>query len=317
MQVEEKQDKVKQLRESLRNGRNSAEISPAGGNPEGHDGSDDSSFRAAFQDAGGEDSGSVGSSEQALGNHQQPGGHRRSLEAIPGRKRQANRRSSQSDSSPSSNPASSEPAESIEIKKAVGRIVTDGPVKERNFAPETETAQTVGQGAEQPKRRGGWPKGKPRKGQIPGQETFSKEASSFEEKGKIKLPLIRKGNVLSASEARELAEPLIASLEDDFHALDSYLWSRQKGVGIDTNNQPVWTDLDTEEITRLTGIMLKWGQHNETAATVVRTVVDASDYVAVGSVFIPRIKRTVDIMRETHKPRPKRGQVQNEGTHKQ
>lgn len=315
MPVEEKQAKVKELRESLRNGRNSTEISPAGGNPEGHDGSHDSTFRAAFQDAGGENSGTVGSSQQAIGNHQQSGSNGRSPETIPGRVRQANRRLGKSDSSPVSNPASSEPTESIEAKKRVGRMVADGPGNAAHFEREETTTQIPGQTEEQPKRRGGWPKGKPRKGKEGTTEEGFKGLSE-EKTNKIKVPLIRKGNVLTATEARELSEPLIASLEDDFQALDSYLWSRQKSAGVDTNNQPVWSDLDTEEVTRLTGIMLKWGQHNETAATVVRTVVDASDYVAVGSIFIPRITRTFEIMRTTHKPRPKRGQAPNEGAHK-
>ena len=120
-----------------------------------------------------------------------------------------------------------------------------------------------------------------------------------------------KGKTLSAKEAQDLAEPFLSALENDFHTMDVYLWSRQKLAGKDTDDQPVWSDLDEEECQALTSILLKWGQKNAAAATIVRSVVDMSDYVVVGSIFLPRINQTVKIMRETHVPRQRRGQHEN------
>jgi hypothetical protein len=132
----------------------------------------------------------------------------------------------------------------------------------------------------------------------------------------VKLPTLPNinlgGRLLSKSEVAEMQETFTAALESDFQALDQYLWHRQMVVGIDTQEQPIWSDLDSEEVEKLTKIMLKWGQRNATAATVVRGVVDSSDYVAVASVFIPRVKSTVDIMRKTRRPRARRGRMQDE-----
>lgn len=126
------------------------------------------------------------------------------------------------------------------------------------------------------------------------------------------IPKMPKGKTLTAKEAQDLAEPFLSALENDFHTLDTYLWSRQKLAGKDTDEQPVWSDLDEEECQALTAILLKWGQKNAGVATVVRSVVDMSDYVVVGTIFVPRIKRTVEIMRETRIPRQRRGQNANQ-----
>ncbi len=304
MEVEERTSKIKELRDELRNGR----ISSTSENSDGHNSDDDSSFRTAFEDTAGERTGISGDGYQPENNHSQPRSHRRSVEAKPGRFRPSNRRSSQSDSSSAGDSTSTK----SESEHAIGRIVADGPIATRNFAAETTSTQTSGQAEEPVKRRGGWPKGKPRKGTTSEEKP---EAGHSEEKRKVTAPFLRKGNVLSTTEARDLAEPLISSLENDFQAIDTYLWGRLKNTGTDTHDQPIWSDLDQEEIEKLTSLMLKWGQHNDTAATIVRSVIDLSDYVAVGTIFVPRIKRTVDIMRETRKPRAKRGQ-NNEGAHK-
>ncbi len=137
------------------------------------------------------------------------------------------------------------------------------------------------------------------------------QAKGSEKEG-FKLPHFPKGNVLGEKEAREIGDSLTSALESDFQALDTWLWGRQMAVGLDTNQQPVWSDLDTEQVEKLTRVLLRWGQSNATTATVVRGIVDSSDYIAVGTIFAPRIKQTVEIYRQTRKPRAKRGQVPHE-----
>jgi hypothetical protein len=304
MQEEEKQEKVTALRGALRDGRNSTAVSDASASADTDGRDDDTTFRTAFQDAGREGTGPTRNSNEIAGNDRQFGSNRRSTQAKSKRSGRTNRRSGESDSSTTSPAATTDSTD----ERTIGRLVTDEVIKER-LNPDKPQGSFSTQAPTQPAGKGGWPKGKPRKpkdGQAAAGGQQGQQETGF------KIPLIRKGNVLSPKEVAELTEPFSHALESDFQALDTYLWSRQKSVGQDTHEQPVWTDVDTEELEALTRIMLRWGQHNETAATVVRGVIDASDYVEVGTVFVPRLKRTVDIMRETRKPRAKRGQVQNE-----
>lgn len=309
MVTDERQQKIKALRDGLRDGRTTA-ASTASADIDADSRDDDTAFRTAFKDTTGELASVGRDSLQHETNHRESAGNRRSTQAKSRRLRQADRRLGESDGGTASDTAADNTDNSI------GRVIADGPIKERKLNPDKPqgsfSTEAPNQTEEATKKGiGGWPKGKPRKprdgvaagGQQQQAPTIPQEKKSF-------IPTIRKGNVLSAKEVAELSEPFISALESDFNALDMYLWSRQKVVGQDTHEQPVWSDLDTEELQALTRVMMKWGQHNETAATVVRGVIDASDYVAVGTVFVPRIKRTVEIMRETRKPRAKRGQVQ-------
>jgi hypothetical protein len=298
----EKQEKIKALRGTLRDGRNSTAVSDAGASADADNGNNDTAFRSAFSDAGREGTGPARDSNETTADNRQPGSNGRSPKTSPKRSGRNNGRPGK-DSSGDVSPAAA--ADSTD-ERVIGRLVTDEIIKER-LNPDKPQGSFSTQAPTQPTGKGGWPKGKPRKPKDGQAATGGQQENGF------KIPsIIRKGNTLSAKEVAELNEPFINAMESNFNALDTYLWSRQKAVGIDTHEQPIWTDIDAEELEALTRIMLRWGQHNETAATVVRGVIDASDYVAVGTVFVPRIKRTVEIMRETRKPRAKRGQVQNE-----
>lgn len=119
-----------------------------------------------------------------------------------------------------------------------------------------------------------------------------------------------KSKTLSKTEVEELYEPFIEALESDFEAIDKWLWMRQKAVGIDTGETPIWSDFDEQEAAALTRIMFRWGQKNEIVAMGVRGIVDSGDYIKVGTMMAPRFKRTVEIYRETKKPREsRRGRV--------
>jgi hypothetical protein len=121
-----------------------------------------------------------------------------------------------------------------------------------------------------------------------------------------KKPLLPQGRKLSATEANALTSPFAESMEDYFKYMDQYLWNRQEKAGKPTGEQPVWTNLDEEEIQALTRVMMRFGQHNEAAAAMVRGAIEMRDYVDVGMIFVPRVQKTVDIIRETRVPKPPR-----------
>lgn len=65
-----------------------------------------------------------------------------------------------------------------------------------------------------------------------------------------------------------------------------------------------------KEISTLVKVMLKGGQHSPGMATVVRGLIDSHDYIAVATILVPRIRSSVKIMRDTHRPPQKRGRAQ-------
>lgn len=134
------------------------------------------------------------------------------------------------------------------------------------------------------------------------EETHSKPVAPPE-----KVPFFGKGNTLNKAEIEEYSESLPSALEDIFQATDDWLWKRQIAAGKDSDEQPVWTNLDDKEMSRLTKVFLKWGQKSGMGAGAVRGIVESSDYIAVGSMLAPRFMQTVDIYRETRRPRQRRG----------
>lgn len=104
---------------------------------------------------------------------------------------------------------------------------------------------------------------------------------------------------LSKKELEEKKDILKSSLESDFQYLDEYLWSREDKAGISTDHMPIWTDMDDEELERVCTVLTRWSQKNKAVAVTVNAINDSADYVAVGMAFGPRIKRTVDKLKET------------------
>lgn len=119
---------------------------------------------------------------------------------------------------------------------------------------------------------------------------------------KVKQPIPQ----LSKKEQEEKKETLKASLESDFQYLDEYLWSREEKAGKSTDRMPVWTDMDDEELERVCSALVRWSQKNRAVNATVNAINDSSDYIAVGMAFGPRIKRTVDKIRETRIEKEKR-----------
>lgn len=105
-------------------------------------------------------------------------------------------------------------------------------------------------------------------------------------------------------------ETLPAALEDDFRYLDEYLWSRQRAVAAnpdDADDKPIWSDVDEDELQALTRILVKGGKRNPTMAAVSRGIVDSRDYIVTAAIVVPRVKKTFDVVRKTHRPPVRRG----------
>lgn len=115
--------------------------------------------------------------------------------------------------------------------------------------------------------------------------------------------------VLTEQEAVEYQESLKSILEDDFDAIDRYLWKRQKLYTPDkADDMPVWSNMTEREIATLIRVMIKAGRHNPAMATVVRAVVDSHDYIQLVTILAPRSTETWRVMKETHKPPVKRAE---------
>jgi hypothetical protein len=121
-----------------------------------------------------------------------------------------------------------------------------------------------------------------------------------------KIPFIPQGKKLSATEANTLNDPFIVAMTGNFEDLDTYLWTRQAKAGKSTGEQPIWTNLDEEELAAMTRVMMRWGQHNEIVAAGVRGVIESRDYIVVGTLFVPRVQKTVEIVRDTRLPKQPR-----------
>lgn len=116
------------------------------------------------------------------------------------------------------------------------------------------------------------------------------------------------GLVLSEKEVNEIQEDFSAALESDFEALDKYLVGRQKLIQTPEDElvEEIWSNLSEKELATLTKFMLKTGRRNPAMATIVRGVVESSDYIAVGTILLPRLKASGTIIRKTYQPPKKR-----------
>lgn len=299
-----------ELRKELKDGRtaksraNSGTAAPNGGG-------DDISQRAALQDArrsittvesqyhGYEErdpqrNGGTAPGERTTG-HDKPG-----PKSIFKRHGQTSRRPGENSGSAS---ASAETTESEQpgptSTRQIGNLVADGPVPARlPDAPEPEKKKRDRRGYVQPSRLAA--RAAREAGKIEGAEISSKPA------GGNKIPFMPQGRKLSVTEVETIKGPFADSLEAYFRYMDQFLWTRQEKAGKPTGEQPVWSNLDEEEIAALTRVMMRFGQHNEAAAATVRGVVEGRDYIDVGMIFVPRVQATVQIMRETAQPKQSR-----------
>ena len=298
-----KEEKVKALREELRIGR-ANQASANGGDPESNGGRDGHEKRTTFQDAGGSIAtiapidlrhengsarGNAGiASDQGGTGYDQRSPKRSIIRARPHRGRPGG-----SDSSTAASAETTQPVKQPE-PRIIGNLEATGPTFPRT--PDPPEATLSGQPETAAERRAR----KKREARVAARAA-GKQAITLPE-----LPKITQGKKLSVGEAKELTEPFMAAMTDNFRYLDTYLWSRQEKAGKSTHERPVWSDLDTEEVEALTRVMMRFGQHNAAAAATVRGVVEGQDYLTVGAIMVPRIGETVRIMRETSMPKQPR-----------
>ncbi len=311
-------EQAQKLRQELKDGRASKSRTDSGAAaPNG--GSNDLTLRTTVQDAGGsapvvesvnhgheerspQRNVRVAASEGAAGSDQR--GAKRSII----RARRPNRRPGEDHAGAAASPETIEPVREPEYGHylQVGNLEADGYVASRKpdapvaqFSPlarsQTETERERRARKERERRAS--------KREEKGLPPYEGKASAPPQE---KKPLLPQGRKLSATEANALTNPFAESMEDYFKYMDQYLWNRQEHAGKSSGEQPVWTNLDDEEIAALTRVMMRFGQHNAAAAAVVRGAIEARDYIDVGMIFVPRVQKTVEIMRETAQPRAPR-----------
>ena len=118
---------------------------------------------------------------------------------------------------------------------------------------------------------------------------------------------------LTEAQKSEKTEELIEALASHFHSLDEYLMLRQQAIGIEPES--VWSDVDVDELEAISTLCIKWASKHAALATVVDAVVESADYIEVITVLAPRINKTVEIMRKTHRPRARRMEALRANSH--
>ncbi len=299
-----KTEKVKALREELKIGRaNRASQASTDSATNGGDASH--ALGTTFQDARGSvelvaskhfgyEDGGPSSNLGTASNTGSAGPDQRSPKRSIIRARRADRRSGEGDRSPAASTETTATEQPTGISTTViGNLEAAGPIPSRRPEPPVATLAPPGRERDS-------------KGHfITKTGKNGPKSGDSGQKGE-KKPLLPQGKKLSAQEANALTDPFISALTDNFQYLDTYLWNRQEKAGKSTGEKPIWSDLDDEEIAALTRVMMRFGQHNEAAASVVRGVVESQDYITVGAIFVPRVTETVKIMRETAQPRTPR-----------
>ncbi len=116
----------------------------------------------------------------------------------------------------------------------------------------------------------------------------------------------REASKLSQKEVVELFEPLKQALQDDFGYLDEGIWL----YCMSEDRQPIWGNIDDDEVSVLARLMLKQGQKNAEVAASVRILVDSDIYIQVAAIVAPRAIRTYQMLKGS--PRPRLRQMQRE-----
>src|SRR6266702_7075736 len=254
------------------------------------------------------------------------GNNQRGVTQIPGRVGRATGRPGESDSSPTDSSETGQPAGTRES----GNLITDDPIPPRieepdftfeegevslakqqppakhkeDYYPSTNKGEKVfrlKQNREYCSSAENYSKHLSRKeAQRPVEETGDKQQSFREKYFK------REASKLSKREALELFEPLKQALQDDFGYLDEGIWL----YCMSEDRQPIWGNIDDDEVSVLARLMLKQGQKNAEVAASVRILVDSDIYIQVAAIVAPRAIRTYQMLKGS--PRPRLRQMQRE-----
>ncbi len=253
------------------------------------------------------------------------GNNQRGVTQIPGRVGRATGRPGESDSSPSDLAETGDSG-----TRESGNLITDDPIPPRIEEPDFTFEEGEVSLAKQQ------PPAKHKEDYYPstnkGEKVFRlkqnrKEFISEEDYGKLlsrtqtqrpveeagaKQPgfgekyFKREASKLSQKEVVELFEPLKQALQDDFGYLDEGIWL----YCMSEDRQPIWGNIDDDEVSVLARLMLKQGQKNAEVAASVRILVDSDIYIQVAAIVAPRAIRTYQMLKGS--PRPRLRQMQRE-----
>jgi hypothetical protein len=113
---------------------------------------------------------------------------------------------------------------------------------------------------------------------------------------------LKTGSVFSVSEAKALKEDFTQVLKDWSRYVDQYLWSREEYSA----QEPIWSDMDTDELDLLSRVILKRAQKSTIVARAVRTAVGSNDYILLTTMMVPRVMKTTTLMNKTKKPKTRK-----------
>ena len=108
----------------------------------------------------------------------------------------------------------------------------------------------------------------------------------------IKKALFPKKTVLTEKEATSYQDILPACLQSYGEYIDQYVAWRSGDVALE-----IWGNLNDTEAVAMTNILLRKGRSNVHVAEFARSVVNAQDYVTVGVMMVPRVMKTVEVLR--------------------
>lgn len=294
-------DKVEALREELRNGRRSGE---AGESLVGHSAGPNEQVGSSIQEPGRDN-------KPTRRNRRTPASYERSIEEKSKRVRQGSGRSGDDGSGAANGDIQSqgnsgrtisaierldEVPERIDNEiplqeKPVGRYREDYSKTERNgkyvYYLLADRTQTI-----TPEQYKALPNEKDAK-----TSAFANGISENIKKVGESIFPSSKGTTLSQTEAKELLEPLASAIQDYGGYVDRFLQYRTQEPAM----SDIWGDLTELEAQVLARIMIRRGQKNAAAATVVREMVNSSDYVQAAIIIVPRAMKTVEMTRRTSK----------------
>jgi hypothetical protein len=226
----------------------------------------------------------------------------RGITQIVERQRQSDRRSSVDNSSfrePTSNATGSDGTGRKPVISVERFQRTDG-IPERNFDREESTVPP------QPiPKRPGRPKNQTTTTETSVQDVVSnqfktvrleslpKEKRNFDKKPIF--PWFKSESLLTAKETNDLREPLESAIKDYAKYADQYITYKTKSL------EPVWSDLDDDEVKFLANFFLKRGQVNAMAASTVRNIVNSNEYMALAFMLGPRATKSYKMLNEERK----------------
>ena len=108
------------------------------------------------------------------------------------------------------------------------------------------------------------------------------------------------------AEVEEKREPLGAAITDLCKYLDEGLWY----IAEDELRQPIWSDIDEEEMEKLLSMLLESAHTSGAGAATVNALIHASGFVILGGITAPRLMRTLKLLGSVQIKRAERKRIE-------